>query len=339
MASKGAEFEVDGRTVTITSPEREVFKGITKLDVARYLCAVGPQILAALRDRPVTMERWPKGFFEGAVMATRATGSGDAFYSKKAPSFTPAWVQTAEVTYPSGRTARQVAPADLATILWMANLGTLRFHAWPVRAADTDAVDTIRLDLDPQEGTDFADAIPVAHELATILRDAGLTPFVKTSGGRGIHVFAPLEPSSFIDVRHAAIGVGQELHRRLPKQVTYDWWKELRGQRIFLDFNQNARDRLMASAYSIRPVADARVSMPLAWEDLDAADPAQFTVRTAAEELAHRGDPWASWTTDSTAPLGPLLALYDGTEQPYPPEYPKMPGEPPRVQPSRARSE
>lgn len=344
MAS-ATSLDIDGREVRLSSPDKVYFPdlGLTKLDVARYALAVGPGLVSALRDRPTTMERWPSGVRPGSSLMTPDNPDGDAFYQKKAPKGTPEWVQTCTVTYPSGRTGTQVAPHDLASVLWMINLGTLRFHAWPVRAADTDAVDTIRLDLDPQPGTDFADAVVAAKALRPIVESAGLTPFVKTSGGRGLHVFAPIEPADFIDARHAAIAFGRALAREMPDRVSVNWWKEERGERIFVDFNQTARDRLMASAYSIRPVPEARVSMPLTWDELDAAHPDAFTVATAPERFAERGDAWEAW--DDTAPgsLATVLQWWERDvaagegELPYPPEYPKMPGEPPRVQPSRAK--
>lgn len=339
------ELDVDGRSVRLSSPDKVMFPelGLTKQDLAQYVLAVGPGIVAALRNRPTTMERWPGGVVPGATLATRHDGRGDAFYNKQAPKGTPEWVHTAEVTFPSGRTAREVAPADLATIVWMLNLGTLRYHAWPVRAPQTDAVDQLRIDLDPQPGSTFAQAVLAAQELKPLLEELGLTPFIKTSGGRGLHIFAPLEPCDFIAVRHAAIAIGRELARRLPDIVTVNWWKEERGERIFVDFNQNARDRLMASAYSIRPTPEARVSMPLAWDELGSISPDDFTVLTAPARFAERGDAWSSWESTTPGSLAAALAWYERDaergegEMPYPPEYPKMPGEPPRVQPSRAR--
>lgn len=345
MAATTVELEVGGRTVRLSSPDKPYFPdlGLTKLGVARYFLSVGDGILAALRDRPTTMERWPGGVTEKARLATRDDQAGDAFYQKRAPQHTPEWVQTATVRFPSGRTATEVAPGDLATILWMVNLGTVRFHPWPVRAAATDAVDQLRLDLDPQPGSDFTMAVTAAEELRRILDEVGLTGFCKTSGGRGVHVFAPIQPVDFIQARHAAISLGRELARRLPDQVTVNWWKEERGARIFVDFNQMARDRLMTSAYSIRPTPAGRVSAPVTWEELGQVDPDWFTVLTMPRRFAERGDVWAD--LDRT-PAGSLAAALDWYERdaargegelPYPPEYPKMPGEPMRVQPSRAR--
>lgn len=343
MASARTELDIDGRTVTISSPDKPYLAelGVDKLGVVEYFRGVGAGILAALRDRPTTMERWPGGIRDDVVMATRADGKGEAFYQKRAPANTPDWVQTVEVTFPSGRTATEVAPADLATIIWMVNLGTVRFHPWPVRAPDTDAVDQLRIDLDPQEGVSFDMAVAAALELRQVLGEAGLTGFCKTSGGRGVHVFAPIVPSDFIDARHAAIAVGRELARRLPDLVTVNWWKEERGRRVFVDFNQMARDRLMTSAYSIRPTPRGLVSAPLEWDELAEVRPDDFTVLTMPGRFAARGDAWAGLYRTAPGPLEALLGWYDRDaaagegEMPYPPEYPKMPGEPPRVQPSK----
>ena len=343
MAVPATEIEVDGRVVRVSNPDKPYFAelGLTKLDVVEYFRSVGPGILAALRDRPTAMERWPGGVREDVVVATRADGRGEAFYQKRAPANTPDWVQTAEVTFPSGRKAVEVAPADVATILWMVNLGTVRFHPWPVRAAAPDAVDQLRIDLDPQPGVDFASAVTAALELREVLTAAGLTGFCKTSGGRGVHVFAPIEPADFIEARHATIALGRELARRLPEQVTVNWWKEERGERVFVDFNQMARDRLMTSAYSIRPTPRGLVSAPLEWAELTEVSPSDFSVVTMPARFGERGDPWAALDHTTPGSLATALEWYardeaDGEgELPYPPEYPKMPGEPPRVQPSK----
>ena len=335
-------LDVGGREVRLSSPDKPYFEGITKQDVARYIMTVGDGMLSALKDRPTTMERWPGGFKED-VQPNAKGGFGDAFYQKHLPKGAPDWVQTAEVTFPSGRKATTVAPADVATLVWMANLGTLRFHAWPVRAGATDDADQLRIDLDPQPGNDFSDVVQAAFKLREVLDDAGLTAFVKTSGGRGLHVFTPIKPLDFIDARHATIAIGRRLARQMPDDVTLNWWKEERGQRIFVDYNQMARDRLMASAYSIRPTKSARVSAPVTWDELDEISPDDFTVATVPDRYADLGDVWADY--DETTPGDPAtvmrwwdedLAAGEG-ELPYPPEYPKMPGEPPRVQPSRAK--
>ncbi len=345
MATTKVDLDIDGRTVTVSSLDKPYFAdlGITKGDVIEYFRSVGPGILAALRDRPTTMERWPGGWTPEAKLSTRADGFGDAFYQKRVPKGAPDWVQTARITFPSGRPADEVAPADLATIVWMVNLGTLRFHPWPVKRDNTDVVDQLRIDLDPQPGTDFADAVRAALELRGLLDEWQMPSWVKTSGGRGIHVFIPVRAEwDFIDARHAVIAIGRELERRMPDRVTTAWWKEERGERIFVDFNQMARDRTMASAYSIRPGATALVSAPLAWDELADTTPQDHTVVTMAARFAARGDVWESLSLSPGCGLETALEAYEKDlrdhglgEMPYPPEYPKMPGEPPRVQPSR----
>jgi DNA ligase D-like protein (predicted polymerase) len=343
MAEAPVQLDVGGRSVRLSSPSKPYFPalGLNKLQVAEYFLSVGPGILAALKDRPTTMERWPGGVTETAALVSRENPEGEAFYQKRIPKGMPEWVQHATITFPSGRTAQQVCPADLATIIWMVNLGTVRFHPWPVRAPETELVDQLRIDLDPQPGTDFASAVPAALALREVLADAGLTGFPKTSGGRGVHVFAPIEPADFIDARHATIAIGRELARRLPDAVTINWWKEERGERIFIDFNQMARDRLMTSAYSIRPTPAGRVSAPLTWDELPEVSPDDFTVLTMPARFDERGDVWAPFHASDPAPITTALEWYarddadGGAEMPYPPEYPKMPGEPPRVQPSK----
>ncbi len=339
------ELDAGGQAVRLSSPDKLYFPelGITKRRLAEYVLSVSEGMLAALYGRPTTMERWPGGVTPDATISTRHDSHGDAFYQKKAPAHLPAFVETAEVTYPSGRRAHQVTPTNVATLVWMLNLGTLRWHPWPVTAPDTDLVDELRIDLDPQPGTDFRDAARAAVELREVLRDAGLTGWPKTSGGRGVHVFCRIEPVDFVEARHAAISVGRELARRMPDQVTVNWWKEERGARVFVDFNQMARDRLMTSAYSIRPMAKAQVSTPLEWEELDAVDPSDFTVLTMPDRYRHGGDRWAGRCEEPRESIATALDWYERDagrgegEMPYPPEYPKMPGEPPRVQPSRQR--
>lgn len=335
MTRRATTLTVDGIDVTVTSPDKVYFPehGLTKARLAEYLVAVGPGVLAGVRNRPTTMERWPGG----------VGGDGESFYQKRLPKSVPDFVGRATVTFPSGRTADTVCPRNLATVVWMLNLGSLRLHPWPVRCDSPDLVDQLRLDLDPQPGTDFADAVRAALVLRTVLAELGLTGFCKTSGGRGVHVFAPVEPTDFIEARHAAIAIGRELARRLPALVTVSWWKEERGARIFVDFNQMARDRLMTSAYSIRPTPEARVSAPLTWDELTQADPGDFTVMSMPGRFADVGDVWAPLDETASASLAPALEWYardadrgEG-EMPYPPDYPKMPGEPMRVQPSKAR--
>ena len=355
MPTPAVELEVGERTVRVTSPDKLYFPevGLTKLDVVQYVLTVGDGIFAALRDRPVTMERWPGGYRPDVTLSTRTDSHHEAFYQKRAPARgMPEWVQTCTVTFPSGRTADEVCATELATVVWMANLGTLRYHPWPVTRADPDRVDQLRIDLDPQPGTDFRDAARAALELRGVLADAGLTGFAKTSGGRGVHVFVPVEPTyGFVEARHAVIALGRELARRMPEHVTVNWWKEERGERIFVDFNQMARDRTIASAYSIRPTPDARVSAPLTWDELADAAPEDFTVPTMTARFAERGDVWRPFHEEPPGRLDAALEMferdvvelgtgrYGGAEMPYPPDYPKMPGEPARVQPSRMTAE
>jgi DNA ligase D len=336
MGAAGAavELEADGRTVRLSNPDKVYFPdtGYTKRDVAEYFLAVGPGITRALRDRPTTLQRFVDGV------------GGEFFYQKRAPKNLPEWIPTARIEFPSGRHADEICPTEPAAVLWAANLGTLTFHPWPVRSGDTEHPDELRIDLDPQPGTDYADAVTAAHELRSVLDDHGLHGWPKTSGGRGIHVFVPLVPEwTFTQIRRAAIAAGRELERRMPDRVTTAWWKEERGERIFVDYNQTARDRTIASAYSVRPFPHAPVSAPLRWEELDDAEPRDFDIRTMPVRYADVGDLHADMD-DHAFRLDRLLDLANRDEQehklgdlPYPPEYPKMPGEPKRVQPSRAR--
>jgi DNA ligase D len=343
------ELDIDGRTVRVTSPDRVVFpeRGLTKLDVVRYFTSVGDGILGALLHRPTTLERWPRGVFEGARMATRADSTGDAFYSKRVPKGAPDYVETSTIAFPSGRTADEVAPTELAVVAWAANMGTITFHPWPVTRDDVEAPDQLRIDLDPQPGTDFADAVRVAPHAREILHELGMEGWPKTSGGRGLHIFVPIEARwSFTQARRATIALGRELERRLPDEVTIKWWKEERGAKVFVDYNQMARDRTIASAYSIRPNPRATVSAPLDWGELDQVQPDDFDATTMPGRFAQVGDLFAPLAAGAGPrySIQPLLDLADRDEAthgagdlPYPPEYPKMPGEPKRVQPSRDR--
>ncbi len=341
--------DAGGRDVRVSNPDRVIFpetersRAVTKLDVVNYYLSVGDGIMRALDRRPTTLERWPKGVYPGIVLSTRERGGGDAFYQKRIPKGAPDYVETARIQFPSGRHADEVCPTELAVVAWAAQMGTITFHPWPVRAADVDHPDELRIDLDPQPGTDFADAVRVAAEARVVLDELGYRGFPKTSGGRGIHIYIRIAPEwTFTDVRHAAIAFGRELERRLPGQVTTNWWKEERGERIFVDYNQNARDRTIASAYSVRPKPGAPISAPLAWDELPDVAPEDFTVLTMPARFAEVGDRHAA-INDAVHSLTALLELYerdaeDGKgDMPYPPDYPKMPGEPKRVQPSRDR--
>jgi DNA ligase D len=343
--AKEAFIDAGGREVRVSSPDRVIFPAtertpeLTKLDIASYYVAVGDGIMRALRERPTTLERWPKGVHPDMVLATREDPrGGDAFYQKRVPKGAPDYVRTARIAFPSGRTADEICPTEIAVVAWCAHMGTITFHPWPVRSDDVDHPDELRLDLDPQPGTDFDDAVRVAATARELLEDLGYAGFPKTSGGRGIHVYVRIEPRwTFTDMRHAAIGFGRELERRLPGQVTTKWWKEERGERIFVDYNQNARDRTIASAYSIRPKPGAPVSAPFAWDELGSVRPEDFSVATLPARFAEVGDPHAA-IDDIAHSLQPLLDLYEEHgegDMPYPPDYPKMPGEPKRVQPSR----
>ena len=343
MASTATEVDADGVAVRVSSADRVIFPesqytpAITKLQVVEYFVAVGKGIVPALRDRPVALERWPRGVLPGIELSTAHGGKSDAFYQKRVPQGAPEFVRSTQVNFPSGRTAREVCVDHLATVAWCAQMGTLTFHPWATRADDNDHPDELRIDLDPQPGTDFADARRAALLTRDVLAELGMQGFAKTSGNRGIHVYVRIQPKwTFEQVRHAAIGLGRELERRDPG-ITTAWWKEERGARIFVDFNQNNRDRTIASAYSLRTRPGAPVSTPLTWDQVaQVTDPAEFNLLTVPDLLA-RQDPWAGM--DATAySLEPLLELWEtlpGGELNFPPDYPKMPGEPPRVQPSK----
>ncbi len=344
--AKSSEAYVDagGHSVRVSSPERVIYEpsdagpAVTKLMVAQFFADVGDGLMRALRDRPTALERWPSGVRPGMRLATGpADRSADAFYQKRVPKGAPDFVETVGITFPSGRTAQEICPTSLAVPVWCAQMGTLTFHPWPVRRADVDRPDELRIDLDPQPGTTFADVTRVAGAARELLAELGITGYAKTSGNRGVHIFVRIEPRwEFTDVRHAAIGFGRELARR-DDGVTLAWWKEERGRRIFVDFNQNNRDRTIASAYSLRPLPGAPVSTPVTWAELaDLRDPREFTLFTVPDRLAD-GDPWAGIDAE-TFGIEPLLRLWEdlpGGELNFPPDYPKMPGEPPRVQPSK----
>jgi DNA ligase D-like protein (predicted polymerase) len=341
------ELQVGARVVRVSNPKRPYFPeaGVSKLDVVSYYAAVAPALLTALWHRPTTLERWPTGVLPGVKLAQRDGSYGQAFYQKRIPKGAPGYVQTAHITFPSGRTADEVCPTEEAVVVWAANLGTITFHPWPVRREDVDAPDELRLDFDPQPGADFDDAVTVALAARDLLAELGWVAFPKTSGGRGVHVYVRIQPRwTFTDVRHAAIAIGRELQRRLPDLVTVKWWKEERPPgSVFVDYNQNSRDRTIASAWSVRARPGAKVSTPVTWAELPQVQPEDFTVRTVPARYAAIGDPHAA-IDEVDHDLTPVLAWYarDQAEHglsdlPYPPDYPKMPGEPKRVQPSRDR--
>jgi DNA ligase D len=328
------EIEIAGHTVRLTSPDKVCFprKGYTKRDVFEYYLAVGDGIMRALGDRPTTLQRFPDGI------------EGEMFFQKRIPTRgVPDWVRTAKIAFPSGRTADELCPADLAHVAWAAQMGTVVFHPWPVRGGDPDHPDELRIDLDPQPGTDFGDVVETAGVVREVLAELGWTGYPKTSGGRGVHVYVRIRPEwDFIGVRRAAIALAREVERRRPDRITTAWWKEERGARVFLDFNQMARDRTIACAYSLRANARATVSAPVTWDELPDVEPDDFDLRTVPKRFAEVGDPHAG-IDDVAHDITPLLEWSARDEKagqgdmPYPPEYPKMPGEPKRVQPSKDR--
>lgn len=335
------ELDVAGVAVRLTNPQRVYFPelgeaGGTKRHLVEYYRAVAESgaLLAALRGRPTYLQRFPDGI------------EGEEVYQKRVPLHAPDFVQTCRVTFPSGRSADALRVEHPAEIVWAANLGTVTFHPWHARCADTEHPDQLRIDLDPQPGTDFDDARAVALEVVRPFFDElGYRAFPKTSGSRGIHIYVSIEPRwTFIEVRRAAIAAAREIERRSAGRVTTAWWKEQRGEQVFIDYNQNARDRTIASAYSVRRRPTATVSAPVTWTELADVDPLDLTIATVPELLAQRGDPMAS--VDEVAhSLEPLLDLAERDEAggledlPYPPNYPKMPGEPKRVQPSKSRAD
>ncbi len=333
MASEATTLQVGDHEMRVSSPGRVVWPeaGITKLDLAQYLVDVSEAFLRANGDRPVALERFGD------------TIEGESFFSKNPPKGMPDWIRTVPVTFPSARTHPLVVFDNAAGLVWAAQMNTVVFHPWPSRVGNTDNPDQLRIDLDPQPGTDFDDAVPAAIELRKVLREAGLDSFLKTSGNRGIHVYAPIEAEwEFLDVRHAVIAAARELERRMPDKVTTSWWKEERGTKVFVDFNQANRDRTIAAAYSPRALPHASVSTPITWDELERVSPKEFTILTVPERLRTVGDPWQ----DFAASPGRIDVLLDWWQRdldsglgelPFPPDYPKMPGEPPRVQPSRAK--
>jgi len=326
------QIEVADRPLRITSPDKIYFpqRGYTKRDVVEYYLAVGAGIFRALRERPTTLQRFPEGI------------EGEMFFQKRAPTRgVPPWLETAQIAFPSGRKADELCPTDLAHVIWAAQMGTIVFHPWPVRRQHVDHPDELRIDLDPQPGTDFDDVVQAAATLREVLAELGWTGWPKTSGGRGVHVYVRIKPDwTFVEARRATIALAREVERRRPELVTTAWWKEERGERVFIDFNQMARDRTIACAYSLRANGRATASAPVTWEELPDVEPDDFDLRTMPKRFAEVGDPHAG-IDDSAVDITPLLEWFARDEaagkgdMPYPPEYPKMPGEPKRVQPSR----
>jgi len=333
MASPAIELEVGERLVRVSNPDKVLFpaRGETKRDLVEYYLAVGDGIVRALYERPTQLRRFPDGV------------ESEAIYQKRVPEKRPDWIEVARVTFPSGRHADELCVTEIAQVAWAANLAVVDFHPWPSRRRDTERPDELRIDVDPQPGTSFADGKRVAALVREVLDELGYTGWPKTSGNRGIHIACRIEPNwEFPVVRRAALAFAREVERRLPELVTTAWWKEERGERVFIDYNQNARDRTIASAYSVRGRADATVSAPVTWDELPEVETEDFTLATMPARFAKLGDLQAG-IDDTVCDLRKLLDWVEREEQegigeaPYPPNFPKMPGEPPRVQPSRAR--
>jgi len=326
-------LEVDGREVSISNPDKLYFPvaGTTKLELVRYYLAVAEGALRGVRDRPMQLKRYVDG------------AEGEFFYQKRAPASRPPWIDVVELSFPSGRTAQEVVVRSAAQLAWVVNLGCIDLHPHPVRAGDLEHPDELRVDLDPVPGVPWAQVREVALLVGEVLREHGLVGWPKTSGSRGLHVYARVLPRwSFAEVRQAALALAREVERRAPALATSRWWKEERHG-VFIDYNQNAKDRTTASAYSVRPTPDARVSAPLTWAELPSCDPAEFTLRTMPARFAALGDVGAG--IDAAAgSLEPLLALAERqrasglADAPWPPHFAKQAGEPPRVQPSRRRT-
>jgi len=337
-ASPAIELLAGDRAIRISNPDRVMFPGLgatsgTKRHLAEYYLSVGDGIVRALKDRPTYLQRFPDGV------------EGEEVYQKRVPSQAQHWIETVRVSFPSGRSADALCVTGIPEVVWAAQMGTVTFHPWHARKFDVDRPDELRIDLDPQPGTDFEDARYVALEhVREILDGLGWVGFPKTSGNRGVHIYVRIEPRwTFTEVRRAAIAFAREIERRDPVRVTTKWWKEERGAQVFVDYNQNARDRTIASAYSARRRVDGTVSAPLTWAELVDATTTDFTIATMPSRFAEVGDRHAA-IDDVAHDLTPLLEWFERDEHdrgeadmPYPPNYPKMPGEPKRVQPSKAR--
>ena len=337
MASKSGEedvvVEAAGREVRINHPGKVLFseRGDTKLDLVHYYQAVEGPLMRAMGGRPVLLQRFPNG------------AGGPSFFQKRVPENRPEWLQTVVVSTPNGTTSQALVAHDLAHVLWAVNLACLGFHVWPSQASDPEHADQLRIDLDPTPGVTFAMVQEAAGEVHALFEELGVVALPKTTGNRGIHVFAGLQPRwTSYDVRAAAVAVARELERRRPDLITAAWWKEERGTRVFIDFNQNAPHKTIFGAWSVRARPGAQVSTPFEWDELASIVPDELTIVTAPARVSERGDPWAVMA-DEPQSLEPVLALHERDvaagllDAPWPPVYPKMPGEPPRVAPSRAK--
>ena len=335
MKEEAAEIiQAGGRDIRVTHPDKPYFSKQTKLskvDLVRYYLSVAPGALAGIRDRPIVLKRFVNG------------AEGEAFYQKRAPSERPEWLRTVTLSFPSGRTAEEVVVDDAAGLAWIVNLGCIELHPHPVRSADLDHPDELRVDLDPGPGVAWTDVRTVAMEVKALLEDVGLRGWPKTSGSRGMHVNVRIQPRwTFTEVRRAAIALSRAVERRVPALASSKWWKEERHG-VFLDYNQNAKDRTTCSAYSVRPLPDARVSTPLDWREVPDCEPADFTVLTVPKRFAEIGDPHEEMDA-AAGSLEKLLELAARDEAeglgdaPWPPHFRKMEGEGPRVAPSRAKS-
>ncbi|MGO4614255.1 non-homologous end-joining DNA ligase [Nocardia sp. 2YAB30] len=329
--SESIDIEVDGRTVTISNPGKVYFtkRGETKLDLVQYYQAIAEPFLNVVGGRPLLLERYPDG------------ASGKSWFQKRVPKSAPDWLHTVEVSTPNGTTSDALVAHDLAHILWAVNQGCLGFHVWPNRADNLEIADELRIDLDPSPGITFEDLGNAAVLTRELLSELRIESRIKTSGSRGLHIYVALEPRwDGYQVRAAAVALARELERRHPEEITAKWWKEERGNRVFVDFNQNAPHKTVFGAWCVRPKVGAQVSTPITWSDLDSVVPDELTIATVPKRYAELGDPWADREPQSIAPLLELserdiaAGLMDA---PWPPQYPKMPNEPPRVQPSRAR--
>jgi bifunctional non-homologous end joining protein LigD len=327
-------LSIDGREVRVTHPDKPYFSKqtkLSKLDVVRYYLSIAPGALAGIKDRPLVLKRFVNG------------AEGEAFYQKRAPTERPEWLRTTILSFPSGRTAEEIVVDNAAGLAWIVNLGCIELHPHPVRAGDLDHPDELRIDLDPVPGVSWSDVRTVSLEVKSLLEEMNLRGWPKTSGSRGMHVNVRIQPRwSFGDVRQAALALSREVERRLPTLASSKWWKEERHG-VFLDYNQNAKDRTTCSAYSIRPLPDARVSTPLDWSEVPACEPADFTVLTVPKRFAERGNPHENMD-DAAGSLEKLMELAARDQAaglgdaPWPPHFRKTEGEVPRVAPSRAKA-